>query len=638
MKESQLIDRDLFFGNPEIAGGQLSPDGKFITFMKAYNGILNIWIKAYNDPFDEARLLTKSERPIYSYFWSHDSKYVLYLKDKDGDENINLFIINPSENEPDSKNITPFEDVRVQVLKASKINTDVVTILINHRDKAWHDLYNISLSSRELSLLYENNDRITGYELDWDDQLRILYQTLEDGTTLFLLKNEIGELKEIYKTLVTETAYVAGWTPDNTGIYIVTNVGSFDKTTLCLMDLRTLQLNVIEQDANDRVDFGNLSMDENTREIICTSYTDHKTFYLWRNDQWAKMYHHLQHKFEGREISFLSFTADYDKNLFAVGGDRYASEVYLYDRLANQIIYQYTPRPQLKEIEDHLSPMEYLEYPSSDGLLIPAYFTSPIGVEKKNLPLVVLVHGGPKGPRDFWGYDPEAQFLANRGYAVLQPNFRASGGYGKNFLNAGDLQWGKLMQDDITFGVNYLIKNGTADKTKIAIMGGSYGGYATLAGLTFTPDLYTCGIDIVGPSNIFTLLESIPPYWEAGKAFLYGMVGDPNTIEGEKRIREASPLFYVDNINKPLLIIQGANDPRVKQAESDQIVKALKDKGKKVEYLLAKDEGHGFAKPLNKKAMYAKIEQFLSETLGGRYQNEIEEDVAKALKDLKVEI
>jgi dienelactone hydrolase len=262
----------------------------------------------------------------------------------------------------------------------------------------------------------------------------------------------------------------------------------------------------------------------------------------------------------------------------------------------------------------------------------------PAGIEGKNLPVIVLVHGGPKGPRDNWGYDPEVQFLANRGYAVLQPNFRSSGGYGKKFLNAGDMQWGKLMQDDITWGVKYLVEAGIADKNKVAIMGGSYGGYATLAGLAFTPEVYACGVDIVGPSNIFTLLESIPAYWESGRAFLYGMVGDPNTEEGKAAIRAASPLFSAEKINRPLLIIQGANDPRVKKAEADQIVIALREKGKKVAYLLAPDEGHGFIKPLNKKAMYAETEKFLSEILGGRYQEGMEEDVKTNLDKLRVDI
>ena len=312
--------------------------------------------------------------------------------------------------------------------------------------------------------------------------------------------------------------------------------------------------------------------------------------------------------------------------------------MWIYDTKSKSLTFQYTSRPRLKEVESALSPMQAIRYKSSDGLEIPAYLSLPKGLEAKNLPVVVLVHGGPKGPRDYWGYDPEVQFLCNRGYAVLQPNFRASGGYGKAFLNAGDLQWGLLMQDDITWGVKHLIEQGIADPKRVAIMGGSYGGYATLAGLAFTPALYACGVDIVGPSNIFTLLESIPPYWEAGRAFLYGMVGDPNTEAGKQRIREASPLFHADKIRRPLLIIQGANDPRVKKAEADQIVVALREQKHPVKYLLADDEGHGFAKPVNKMAMYAAVEEFLAQHLGGRYQKEKSFEVAERLDELTVDI
>jgi dienelactone hydrolase len=379
-------------------------------------------------------------------------------------------------------------------------------------------------------------------------------------------------------------------------------------------------------------------LDDNTRKIISTSYTLDKTDYHWKDKNWEETYKYLESKFPGRQVYIQSTTNDYSKLLLAVTGDKYAAEVHFFDVKQKKLIHQYTPRPALKEIEQHLAAMKSVSYKSSDGLEIPAYLTLPVGKDPKNLPVVILVHGGPKGPRDMWGYNAEVQFLANRGYAVLQPNFRASGGFGKKFLNAGDMQWGKLMQDDITWGVKYLVDNGIANKDKIAIMGGSYGGYATLAGLAFTPEVYACGVDIVGPSNIFTLLESVPAYWESGRAFLYGMVGDPNTEEGKKAIQEASPLFKADKINRPLLIIQGANDPRVKQAEADQIVIALREKGKKVDYLLASDEGHGFAKPLNKKAMYAEVEKFLSEVIGGRFQASMEEDVKKTLEKLRVDI
>ncbi|MFZ1703227.1 MAG: S9 family peptidase [Saprospiraceae bacterium] len=643
-QKTPLLDRDLFFGNPEISSGQLSPDGKWISFMKAHNGIMNVWVKKFDESFDKARPITDSQRPLYGYFWTDDSKFILYVKDKDGDENINIFAVDPraaadiETGVPASRNLTPLEDVSAQIYDVSRINPDKMMVGLNGRDKAWHDLYELTISTGELTLVFENKDRITGYDFDWDEKLRVLYRTDEKGNTTFLRVEENNQLSPFYETTVTESAYISNWNEDNSMVYLVTNVGDLDKSTLFLMDPVTSKKTKVESDPENKVDFGGLRVDRHNRKIISTSYTLDKTKYYWRDKSWEEMYHYLNSKFPGREVNFQSATKDYSKFLIAVGGDKYASEAYFYDTKTKELIHQYTPRPKLKDVEKHLAPMTSLTYKSSDGLEIPAYLTIPVGKTAKNLPVVVLVHGGPKGPRDYWGYDAQVQFLANRGYAVLQPNFRASGGYGKSFLNAGDLQWGKLMQDDITYGVKYLIDKGIADKNKVAIMGGSYGGYATLAGLAFTPDLYACGVDIVGPSNIFTLLESIPPYWEAGRAFLYGMVGDPNTEEGKKLIQEASPLFSVDKIVKPLLIIQGANDPRVKQAEADQIVIALRNKNKKVSYLLAGDEGHGFAKPLNKKAMYAEVEKFLSEILGGRYQEDMSDEVKETLTKLNVDI
>jgi dipeptidyl aminopeptidase/acylaminoacyl peptidase len=642
-QKTPLLDRDLFFGNPEISGGQLSPDGKWISFMKEYEGIMNIWVKKFDEPFNEARPLTNSKRPMYGYFWTKDGKYILYVKDKDGDENINVFAVDPlakaSENGvPESRNLTPLNEVTAQIYAVSENNSDLLMIGLNDRDKAWHDLYSLEISTGKLTLKYENNDRITGYDFDWDDNLRLLNRTDEGGnTTIFNIEKD-GALSPIYDFQVTEQAYIAGWNEDNSLMYLVTNKGDLNLSTLYLMNPKTKELKLIESDPNKKVDFGNLRLDKNTRKIISTSYTHDKQKVYWKNDTWKANYEFLQKKFPGREIGFQSATSDYSKFLVSVYGDKFAAESYFFDAKSKELIFQYTPRPALKKVEEHLSEMKPISYKSSDGLEIPAYLSLPKGLGNKNLPLVVLVHGGPKGPRDYWGYDPIVQFLNNRGYAVLQPNFRASGGYGKNFLNAGDLQWGKLMQDDITWGVQYLIHQGIADKNKVAIMGGSYGGYATLAGLAFTPELYACGVDIVGPSNIFTLLESVPAYWEAGRAFLYGMVGDPNTEEGKKLIKEASPLFSADKINKPLLIIQGANDPRVKKAEADQIAIAMRDKRKQVNYLLADDEGHGFSKPVNKMAMFAEIEKFLSEILGGRYQKEMPEDVAKRLKEITVDI
>ncbi|MBB6330366.1 dipeptidyl aminopeptidase/acylaminoacyl peptidase [Chryseobacterium sediminis] len=640
-QEVPVLDRGLFFGNPEISGGQLSPDGKWISFTKEYGGIMNIWVKKIDEPFEKARPLTDSKRPMNGYFWSEDGKYILYVKDGNGDENMNIFAVDPmakvTSGVPESRNLTPLKEVTAQIYMVSRKDPDLLMVGLNNRDKAWHDLYSLKISTGELKKIYENTDRITSYEFDWDEKLRVLSKTDDKGTTQFFYK-EGDKLTPIYETLVTESAYISNWNEDNSKFYLVTNKGNLDKSTLFLMDPKTKQITKIESDPKDKVDFGGLFLDRNTRKTIYTSYTGDKTEYYWKDKVWEDNYKFLQSKFPGREVNFSSSTNDYSKFLVAVGGDKYASEAYFFDAKTKQLIFQYTPRTELKKVEKYLAAMTPISYKSSDGLEIPAYLTLPVGSSGKNVPVVVLVHGGPKGPRDYWGYNSTVQFLANRGYAVLQPNFRASGGYGKKFQNGGDLQWGKLMQDDITWGVKYLIDKGIADKSKVVIMGGSYGGYATLAGLAFTPDVYAAGVDIVGPSNLFTLLDSVPAYWEAARAFLYGMVGDPKTEEGKKRMHDASPLFSVDKINKPLLIVQGANDPRVKQAEADQIVIALRDKGKKVNYILADDEGHGFRKPVNSMAMYAETEKFLAEVIGGRYQKEMPENVAKRLKEMTVDI
>jgi dipeptidyl aminopeptidase/acylaminoacyl peptidase len=641
-QEAPILDRQLFFGNPQISRGQLSPDGKTISFMKPYKGIMNVWVKAFDEPFEEARPLTDSARPLYGYSWTEDGKYILYVRDNDGDENMNVFAVDPTAQPPAgaevpvSRNLTPMKDVTAQVMHVSLDQPDLLWVGLNDRDKAWHDLYRLQISTGELTLVHKNTDRITGYEFDWDDNLRLFNRTDPAGNTT-LLRKDGDQLTPIYETSVTESASVRGWDPENKKFYLVTNKGDLDLSTLYLMDPTTTEMQLLESDPEDRVDFGSLRLDRNTRKIISTAYTDDKPRIYWKNDEWEKNYKFLKEKFPGREVSFSSSTRDYSKFLISVYGDKYASEAWFFDAKSQELVHQYTPRPELKEVEQYLAPMKPIRYPSSDGLEIPGYLTLPVGMKAEGLPLVALVHGGPKGPRDTWGYDPQAQFLANRGYAVLQPNFRASGGYGKAFMNAGDLQWGKLMQDDVTWGVKYLIEQGIVDPERTCIMGGSYGGYATLAGLAFTPDVYCCGVDIVGPSNIFTLLDSIPPYWEAGRAFLYGMVGDPNTEEGKQLIRAASPLFSADKISKPLLIIQGANDPRVKQAEADQIVIALRDRGHDVSYLLADDEGHGFAKPVNRMAMYAEIERFLADKLEGRYQSSMPDDVAQRLEELRVD-
>ncbi len=633
-KKRALIDREIFFGNPKIAAGNISPDGKRIAFMQTYEGIMNLFVKGVDEKFDEARILTKSKSPILGYFWTKDSKYILYVNDKNGDENINIFSVDPSLDwsENSNYNLTPLDEVNVQIYKVSRENPDLLWVGINDRDKAWHDLYLLEISTHELTLLYQNEERITGWEFDWDEKIRLAYRTDENGFSEILSVNDLKEFTLIYKTNLQENAYIAGWDELNENAYLVSNKGEVDLLTLYQFDIESGVAQKLESDPKDEVDFGSLVIQRNTREILCTIYIADKVRRYWQNSKWKELFAQFEEKFPNREVGVTSSTEDYQKLLIKVGGDRFASEIWLYDWIKNSFHHQYTTRPELKEVEDRLSPMESINYLSSDGMKITGYLTLPVSVDKKeNLPCVILVHGGPKGPRDYWGYDGEVQFLSDRGYAVLQPNFRASGGFGKTFLNAGDKQWGKLMQDDITWGAKYLIEQGIADPNRVGIMGGSYGGYATLAGLTFTPDIYACGVDIVGPSNLFTLLDSIPPYWEAGRKWLYEMTGDPETEEGRELLKASSPLFSAANIVKPLMIVQGANDPRVKKAESDQIVNALKSNKQPVTYLLAEDEGHGFRKPLNKMALHAEIERFFATHLGGDYQEDVKEEIKETL-------
>ncbi|HRN49312.1 MAG TPA: S9 family peptidase [Niabella sp.] len=608
-----IIDRSIFFDNPEISGGQLSPDGKYISFMKAYNGILNIWVKKFDEPFKNARRLTNLERPSGGYFWTRDGKYILYVKDKGGNENYNLYAVSPSaqavgnEGVPESRNLTPYDSAVVQFYIASRKDPNILMIGLNNRDAKWHDLYKLEINTGKLTLVNENTERIIGWIFDWNEQPRIALRSPEDGSTEFLSIKD-GKFKKIYSVTALESASPVGFTKDNSKVYVITNKGpKVNLTKLVLMDPQTGAATDVEQDPLKRVDLENVSFSEVTKNMLYTSYYDDKERIYFKDKKFEADYNFLKSKFPGAEIGISSLTMDERKLLFSVSSDVKVSTAYFFDRDTKKIIEQYTPRPRLKEYEKYLSPMKAIRYKSSDGLEIPAYLTIPKNSSGKNLPLLVFPHGGPWA-RSYWGFNTYAQLMANRGFAVLDPNFRGSTGYGKKFLDAGNEQWGKLMQDDITWGVKHLVKEGIADAKKVAIMGGSYGGYATLAGLAFTPDVYVAGVDIVGPSNLFTLLKTIPPYWEAGRKIFTLRMGDDETEASKKILIEASPLFSAQKIKAPLMIIQGANDPRVKKAESDQIVIALRDLKRDVQYILADDEGHGFAKPVNNMAMVAASE------------------------------
>ena len=595
-----IIDREIIFGNPEIAGAQLSPDGKWMSFMKPYNDVRNIWIKKADEPFENAKPITASEkRPIPGYFWSRDSKYLLYVQDKGGDENFHVYALDPMADPaegskvPEARNLTDVDGVRAIIYQVPKSDPDFMYVGMNDRDAAWHDLYKVQISTGERTLIHENNSQINGWDFDNDDQIRMATKTSGDGGTE-IMTLEADTFKTVYTCSVLETCYTIRFHKDNEKVYLVTNKGALDLTQLMLMDPSTGATEFVESDPNKKVDFGGTIFSDVTNELMGTTYTADKTEYYFKDKTWETEFAWLKEKLPGVEVSIGGSTTDERKFLVYANSDTDPGATYVYDRDNKELTFQYRPRPKLPI--DNLANMQPITYKSSDGLEIPAYLTTPKGKEAKNLPLIVVPHGGPWA-RDYWGYNSYHQFLANRGYAVLSPNFRASTGYGKAFLNAGNGEWGQKMQDDITYGVKYLVDQGIVDAKRVGIMGGSYGGYATLAGLTFTPDVYAAGVSIVGPSNLITLLESIPPYWAAIKDMFYQRMGDPNTEEGKAQLVSQSPLFSANKIKVPLMVVQGANDPRVKQAESDQIVVAMRELGLPVEYICAPDEGHGFRAP-----------------------------------------
>ncbi|MHB8799737.1 MAG: S9 family peptidase [Thermoanaerobaculia bacterium] len=635
-----LLDRELFFGNPEIAGAQLSPDGKWTAFMKPWKETRNVWVKKTGDPYDKARLVTaEPKRPVAGFFWSRDSKYILFVKDNDGDENYNVWAVDPAATAPAGKdaplarNLSDAKGVRAQIYAVPKKDPDTVFIGLNDRDAAWHDVYKVKISTGERTLLKKNTEKISGWVFDLDGQLRLAARIAENGDTEVLRVDPEGFVK-IYSCSVFESCGPVRFHKDGKRVYMESNKGAPDLAALLLFDPATGKEEPVETDPKGRVDFGNAIFSEATDELVATAYEDEKTRIYFRDEAFEADYRLLEKKLPGREVIPAGSTADDQLWMVTAYSDVDPGTRYLFDRKTKKLSVEYVSRERLPR--EHMAPMTPISYPSSDGLMIPAFLTVPKGVPAKGLPLVVFPHGGPWA-RDSWGFNNYAQWFANRGYAVLAPNFRGSTGYGKKFLNAGNKEWGLKMQDDITWGVRHLVKEGIADPKKVAIMGGSYGGYATLAGLTFTPDVYAAGVSLVGPSNLLTLLETIPPYWEAIRIVFHERMGNPNTPEGKKLLEAASPLNSATRIVKPLLVIQGANDPRVKKAESDQIVIALRDRGFPVEYICAPDEGHGFARPVNNMAAMAASEAFLAKHLGGRVQEGGTPEVVARLKEITVD-
>jgi dipeptidyl aminopeptidase/acylaminoacyl peptidase len=635
-----LIDRSAFFGEIPISGAQVSPDGRYLSFLKPYQGTRNIWVKTADEPFSAARPMSaEKSRPIRAYFWSRDSKYLLYSQDNGGDENYNVYAIDPSlpadpkTGIPPTRALTSLKGVRTQLYDAPKAKPDILYIGLNDRDPRWHDLYELRISTGEKNLLRKNTEQIAGWDFDNDGNLRVAERTNTVGDTE-VLRVDQDYFTQIYSCSVFESCGVLGFDESNEQVYLTTNKGSRDLTELDRLDTKTAGIKKIESDPENRVDLQTALTSEVDHRILFTQYEDDTIRQYFRDPVFEKDFRALQAKLPGKKISLGSHSSDENVWIVNAASDTDPGATYLWDRHAKTVQLQYKMREELPR--EALSQRRPFHYRSSDGLEIPAYLTLPQGLPAKGLPLIVWPHGGPWA-RDTYGYDTYAQFLANRGYAVLQPNFRGSTGYGKKFLNAGNGEWGRKMQDDLTWGVKALIAEGKADPKHVGIGGGSYGGYATLAGVAFTPNLYAAAVAYVAPSNLITLLDAIPPYWEAGRKQMYMRMADPNTPEGKALLVAESPLTQAKAIVTPLLVVQGKNDPRVNVRESDQIVAAVRDNGKAVEYLVAPDEGHGFARPINNLALVAAMEKFYASHLGGRYQSEVPSDVAAKLQEITVD-
>ncbi len=607
-----LISRSILFGNPERTSPRLSPDGKLLAYLAPDDkNVLQVWVRTVGQK-DDRKLTDDKKRGIRNYFWTYDGEQLVYEQDKDGDENFHLHAVNVSSKQ--TRDITPFDGVRAQVVALDPDFPDQVLIGLNRKDKRKFDVYRLNLKTGAAEFDTDNPGTVVGWTADAKFRIRAATATTPDGGYDLMVREEVDKPWKTLRHWGPEeqgSAYL--FSEDGKTLYISGNHDANAMRVLAL-DLATGKETVLAEDPDyDAGLFGPLI--HPTKKLIQAVPVERDRLTWKVLDPAIKEDFATLAKLHDGDMRVVSRDLADKTWLVAYSPDNGPTAYYTYDRGSKAAKFMFTNQPKLEGLA--LASMKPISLTSRDGLTIHGYLTVPPGVMPKNLPTVLLVHGGPWG-RDGWGFNPMVQWLTNRGYAVLQVNFRGSTGYGKKFLNAGNKEWAGKMHDDLIDAVDWITKEGIADSKKIAIMGGSYGGYATLVGLTFTPDVFACGVDIVGPSNIITLLKTIPPYWAPAKAMFSKRVGD---LEKEEEfLKSRSPLFQVDRIKVPLLIGQGANDPRVKQAESEQIVEAMRKANKPVEYIVYTDEGHGFARPENRLHFYAKAEEFLAKYLGGRYE------------------
>ncbi len=604
-----LIPMKDFFRNPEKAGFQISPNGEYLAFLAPWETRLNVHVQKIGEE-KVTRVTSSRERDILGFTWKGNDR-IVYVQDTAGDENYRAYAVGIDGSDP--KDLTPFEKVKVGLVDDLKDIDNEMLISMNKRDPRLFDVYRINVKTGEMQLVAENPGNVSTWLTDNAGKVRVAVTTDGVRTSLLYRPTEADSFRTVITTSFKDQLTPLDFTFDDKNLYVSSNLDR-DKAAIYTYDPEKGKLLDLIY-ANPNVDVDRILRSEKRKVLTGVAYTTDKTRYQFLDNQRLAIQEDLEAQIPGYEVAVAGMDREETKALVVAYGDKSRGVYYFYD----------IPTKKLTKLadlttwlpEDQMADMHPISYSARDGYTIHGYLTLPKGVEPRNLPLVVNPHGGP-WYRDRWGFNPEVQFLANRGYAVLQMNFRGSTGYGKSFWEASFKQWGKAMQDDITDGVQWMINRGIADPKRIAIYGGSYGGYATLAGVTFTPDLYACAVDYVGVSNLFTFMNAIPPYWEIMRQMLYEMIGDP--VKDKDLLTEVSPFFHADKIKTPLLVAQGANDPRVNKEESDQIVNALKARGIDVPYMVKENEGHGFLLEENRFDFYRAMERFLGKYLGGRVE------------------
>ena len=594
-----------FFRNPDRAFYRISGDGKTLSFMQPWERRMNIYVQALGSNAEPVRVTSEKDRDIPNYFWKGADR-IVYTKDFGGDENDHIVVVDRRGGEP--KDVTPFDGVKAQIIDPLVEFPDRMLIGLNKRVKEVFDVYELDLASGKLTLVAENPGNITAWGADHAGRLRYAIETDGVDQTYLYRADGNGAFKPVLKTTFRDTFAPQVFSADNKTLYVASNLGR-DKVAIVLVDPATAKEKSVVY-ARDDVDIADVVWSKARQRLAYADYQTWKNERHYLDDDAQKLFARLEEKLPGYEVTLQSTTDDEQGMIVAATNDRTQGTRYFYDRKSDRLTKLGDVTPWLPEAK--MAAMKPVEYKTRDGLTVHGYLTLPNGVEPKKLPVVVNPHGGPWA-RDGWGFNPEVQFLASRGYAVLQMNYRGSTGYGRKFWEASFKQWGYAMQDDITDGVQWLTKEGIADPSRICIYGGSYGGYATLEALVKTPDLYACGVDYVGVSNLFTFMKTIPPYWKPFLAMMQEMVGDPE--KDKERLAAASPALNADKIKAPLLIAQGARDPRVNKDESDQMVAALKKRGIDVPYLVKDNEGHGFHNEENQFAFYEAMETFLAKYL-----------------------